>query len=838
MKKNIFIINLMLLFGFVANAQTTGVQSPEQFLGYELGSQFTPHYKVVSYFKHVADNSDLVSYQEYGKTYEGRELTYAVVTSANNHANLEEIRTNNLKLVGFENGEATSNKKPIVWLSYNVHGNEASSSEAAMNTLYTLVNEKRSWLDDVVIIMDPMVNPDGRDRYVNWFRSVAGSEYNPLLEAREHQEPWPGGRTNHYYFDLNRDWSWQTQVESQQRIPVYQSWMPHVHVDFHEQGINSPYFFPPAAVPQHEAITKWQGEYQVIVGKNNAKYFDENNWLYFTAEVFDLFYPSYGDSWPIFNGAIGMTYEQAGHSMGGLGVINAEGDTLTLKDRLTHHTTTGLSTIEATIENGTRVVEEFAKYFADTRSNGSGEYKSFVIKKSSNPDKVAMLLRHMLAQNIDFGVATKSSKQNGFNYTTGKEERVDIEAGDYVISTYQPMGTMVRVLFEPDPVLEDSLTYDLTSWETFYSFGVEGYAVKTDIAYGAVKDETISATTPYIAKPYAYLAKWNSLDDLKFLSKVLKNGVNVRYSQSEFTQGGKKYDAGTLIITRKGNEKLGDDFDEIVKNAADEFNRELIPVASGYVESGKDFGSSSVRFVKAPKVALLAGDNTNSNMTGHIWHYFDQQIEYPVTLLDPSRLARVELSKFDVLIMPSGSYGSVFNESAEEDLKTWIRKGGTLIALESANNFLANKKGFSLKTKSVDKNDEKEGSPDSKLVKFSEARRGYAENSNAGAIYQLDMDNSHPLAFGYGEKYMSLRLGSTAYEYLDGGWNVGVAKKDSHRSGFVGHKAQKRLDESLSFGVQNMGQGNVVYMIDNPIFRGFWHNGKLLFGNAVFFVGN
>lgn len=837
MKRSISVITVLFYFTIAVVAQSSRVQSPAQFLGYELGDQFTPHYKVVNYFQHVADNSDLVSYQDYGKTYEGRELTYAVVTSANNHANLEEIRTNNLRLVGFENGDATENKKPIVWLSYNVHGNEASSSEAAMNTLYTLITEKRNWLDDIVIIMDPMVNPDGRDRYVYWNKSVTGSEYNPLVEAREHQEPWPGGRTNHYYFDLNRDWSWQTQVESQQRIPVYQSWMPHVHVDFHEQGINSPYFFPPAAIPQHEAITKWQSEYQEIVGKNNASYFDKNNWLYFTGEVFDLFYPSYGDTWPIFNGAIGMTYEQAGHSMGGLGVINAEGDTLTLKDRLTHHTTTGLSTIEATIENGTRVVDEFAKYFDEARNNGSGEYKSFVIKKSSNPDKIAMLLRHMLSQNIEFGVATKSSKQNGYNYANGKEERVDIEAGDYVISTYQPQGTMVRVLFEPKPFLEDSLTYDLTSWETFYNFGVKGYAIKGNIGYDAVQDETISSTTPYISKPYAYLAKWNSLDDLKFLSKIMKRKVNVRYSQSEFTLDGQKYDSGTLIITRKGNEKLGDDFDEIVKSAADDFNRDLIPVASGYVESGKDFGSSSVRFVTAPKVALLSGDNTNADMVGHIWHYFDQQIEYPVTLLNTDRLARVDLSKFDVLVMASGNYNSVFGDSALDELKAWIRKGGTLIALESANNFLANKPGFSLKTKAFD-NNKNEDDTDSRLVKFSEARRGYAENSNAGAIYKLDMDNTHPLAFGYDDDYMSLKLGSTAYEYLENGWNVGVAKKDSHRSGFVGHKAQKRIEESLSFGVQNMGQGSVVYMIDNPIFRGFWHNGKLLFGNALFFVGN
>ncbi|MFA5668043.1 MAG: M14 family metallopeptidase [Balneolaceae bacterium] len=835
MKKSISTLIALLFLTIAVKAQ---VQSPAEFLGYQLGDQFTPHYKVEAYFKQVADNSGKVTFHEYGKTYEGRELVYVVVTSETNQSNIEEIRTNNLKLVGFEKGEATANKKPIVWLSYNVHGNEASSSEAAMNTLYKLVTEKQNMLNDVVVIMDPMVNPDGRDRYVNWNRSVTGSEYNPLIEAREHNEPWPGGRVNHYYFDLNRDWSWQTQIESQQRIPVYQQWMPHVHVDFHEQGINSPYYFAPAASPVHAAVTDWQNEYQEIVGKNNAKYFDKENWLYFTGEVFDLFYPSYGDSWPIFNGAIGMTYEQAGHSMGGLGVITAEEDTLTLVDRLTHHTTTGLSTVEVTVANKTKVIDEFAKYFANNREKGAGEYKTFVVKKSSNPDKVSMLLRHLLSQNIEFGVAKSSAKLEGFNYSNGKTERVNVEAGDYVISTYQPQGTMVRVLFEPNPELADSVTYDLTAWESYYSFGVDGFAVKSRIAQEAVSMETVSSTSPYIEKPYAYLAKWNSLDDLKYLAAILKKGVNARYSQSAFSLDGQNYDAGTLVITRTGNEKLGDAFDKIVKETADEIGRTLTPVSTGFVSSGKDFGSSSVRFIKAPKVALIAGEGTRSNMVGHIWHYFDQQIGYPVTLINADDLRRADWASYDVLIMPSGNYNSTFGESALNDLKSWIRSGGTLIALEGANSFLASKDGFDLKIKSADKKEDKADSAESKLKKFGDARRDYTSNANAGSIYKLDMDKTHPLAFGYGDEYMSLKLGSTAYEYLDNGWNVGVAKKEALRSGFVGYKAQEKLEESLSFGVQNMGSGSVVYMIDNPLFRGFWHNGKLLFGNAVFFVGN
>jgi len=836
--KRLFSLSLFILL--LAGNTFAQLQSPAEFLGYELGEQWTPHYKVYNYFNHVAENSDLVVIQDYGKTYEGRELTHVVVTSVANHSNLSEIQSNNLKLVGFEDGELTENTKAIVWLSYNVHGNETSSSEAAMFTIYELVTSKTAWLNDVVVIMDPMINPDGRDRYVNWNRSVTGAQFNAYPESREHSEPWPGGRTNHYYFDLNRDWAWQTQIESQHRLKAYLQWMPHVHVDFHEQGYNSPYYFAPAAEPFHKAITDWQRDYQTMIGKNHAKYFDENNWLYFTREIFDLFYPSYGDSWPTFNGAIGMTYEQAGHSRAGLGVITAQGDTLTLRDRLIHHGTTGLSTVEITAQNKDKVVEEFGKYFSNVQENGSGEYKTFIVKKSSNPDKSAMLMRYLLEQNIQVQQAANSSNTTGYNYSNGETERVSIEKGDFVISTYQPQGTLVRVLFEPKPELADSLTYDITAWETHYAYGVDGFALKSKIATEGITLETNAIATTTIEKPYAYLAKWNSLEDVQFLSYILKKGVKARYSEVAFSMNGKEYAPGTLVITRNGNMKLGNSFDMIVKDAADLLNRQLDMVTTGFVDSGKDFGSSALRLVQAPKVGLIAGEGTSGNMVGHIWHYFDQVVEYPISLINLDEVGNIDWSEYDVMIMPSGSYGNTFGDSGLNDLTSWIRSGGTLIAVDGANRFLAGKDGFNLTRKSSedDEDEEEDEDMESRLKRYADSERASIPDLSVGSIYELTMDNSHPLAFGYDETYMSLKLGSSGYEYLESGWNVAVAKSGDPRSGFVGYKAKDMLGESLSYGVQNMGAGSVVYMVDNPFFRGFWHNGKLLIGNAVFLVGN
>ncbi|MBS1654614.1 MAG: zinc carboxypeptidase, partial [Bacteroidetes bacterium] len=365
MRKFIAVLSSFILL-LSASAQ---LKSPDEFLGYTLGSHYTPHWKIVSYFQLVAAAvPSMVKLEQYGSTNEGRPLMLAYISSPENMQQLEQLRMNNLRLANMTRDKMApveTNAPAIVWLSYNVHGNEAASSEAAMLTLYSLVDpsntKTKEWLKNTVVIIDPCVNPDGRDRYVNWFNTVVGKNYDPSREAREHHEPWPGGRTNHYNFDLNRDWAWQTQVESQQRLKMFFKWMPQVHVDYHEQGYNSPYYFAPAAQPYHDIITPWQREFQVTIGKNHAKYFDSNGWLYFTKEIFDLFYPSYGDTYPLYNGSIGMTYEQGGIGAG-LGVINQDGDTLTLRDRLMHHYTTSLSTIEVSSQNEARLIKEFRNY--------------------------------------------------------------------------------------------------------------------------------------------------------------------------------------------------------------------------------------------------------------------------------------------------------------------------------------------------------------------------------------------------------------------------------------------------------------------------------------------
>ena len=815
------------------------LKSPEEFLGYSLGSRYTPHWKIVEYYRHVAAAvPSMVKISEYGKTNEGRLLMVAYVSTSGNISNLENIRKNNLALAGMAGGGNVNNAPAIVWLSYNVHGNETSSSEAGMATLYSLVDPSgqhtKKWLQHTVVIIDPCLNPDGRDRYVNWFNSVTGTSYNPSLIAREHREPWPGGRTNHYNFDLNRDWAWQTQVESEQRMKLYHEWMPQVHVDFHEQGINNPYYFAPAAQPYHEVITKWQRDFQFDIGRNHAKYFDENGWLYFTREVFDLLYPSYGDTYPIYNGAIGMTYEQGGGPAGGAAVLTQEGDTLTLLDRINHHHTTSLSTIEISSLHSQQLVNQFQKYFSDAIDGKVDQYKSYVIKYTDQDRQKIMRLQDLLAKNRIVVHSASPGNYRGYNYHTGKEESFNVTASDLVIHTTQPKGALVKVLFEPNTMVVDSNTYDITAWALPYAYGLNGYAVKSPVRSNSLMagEKVVNSAE---SDPYAYVFRWSGLNSVKLATGLMQKGIRVRVSEHPFESGGIAFDRGAIIILKTSNQYYGDLWND-VRKMANENGIQLVPVQSGFVDRGYDFGSSRIRPLSSRRIALITGEGINSNAAGEVWHYFDKEIGYPVTLINQNDLARMRWSDFDLVVLPDGNYRFLNDKAQTEAFRNWIQGGGHVVALENAVAQLA-KQDWSVKLKKSDDGDD--DNDDYELLKRYENReRDFIPSMTPGSIFRVELDNTHPLGFGFPSYYYTLKYDDNIYDFIkDGGWNVGVIKKEKQVAGFVGSKLQNRLQDGLLFGVQEIGNGTVTYLADNVLFRSFWENGKLMFANAVFLVG-
>jgi len=831
---------IALLFLLVSNAQ---LKSPEEFLGYKVGTRYTPHFKIVNYFNHVAANaSAMVKLQQYGETNEGRPLLLTFISSADNMKNLEQIRMNNLRLANLSKDKMAAmeeNAPAIVWLSYNVHGNETSSSEASMLTIYELVNpaqlKTKEWLKNTVVIIDPCLNPDGRDRYINWFNSVVGKTFNPQRLAREHREPWPGGRTNHYNFDLNRDWAWQTQLESQHRIKIYNQWMPQVHVDYHEQGINEPYYFAPAAEPFHEVITPWQREFQTTIGKNHAKYFDANGWLYFTKERFDLLYPSYGDTYPTYNGSIGMTYEQGGIGAG-LGIINEDDDTLTLVDRAQHHFTTSLSTVEISSLHANKLVKEFRKFFNDAVSAGMGEHKTYVVKYDFRQQERIEKLVELLDKNGIQYTAGNGATSKGINYITGKEETFTASANDIVVSVLQPRSAMVKVLFEPKSKLSDSATYDITAWSLPYVYGLNAFASKDKIA--GAGSYTVQTKVNNAETEYGYVIPWSGVKAAKTVGHLLQKGILLRFAEQAFEVNGNKFDRGAVIVLKTANKKFGKDLWNIVRETANADGVQLYPVSSGFVDKGFDFGSDMVHPLKAPSVVLLTGEGIGSNAAGEIWHFFDRQLDYPVTLINSSDISRVNWNDIDVLIMPDGNYRFLTNKEELEAFKSWINKGGRVVALESAVAQLA-KAEMGIRQKKPEEADKKEKSENYDALKEYQAReRDAITGFTPGSIWKVKLDNSHPLAFGYPDYYYTLKMDDNIYEFMkEGGWNVGVIKKENQVAGFVGAGLQPRLKDGLLFGVQQMGGGSISFLTDNLLFRNFWENGKLMFCNAVFLVG-
>lgn len=823
----------MINFSF---AQT--LQSPETFLGYTIGTQFTRHHKIVDYVKHVAaTKKEMVHIEQYGTTYEGRELMLVFISSPENMQRLEEIRKNNLTLTGIEKSSAnknTQNAPAIIWFSYNVHGNEPSSSEAALLTIYELVNpsnkETKEWLKNTVVIIDPCANPDGRDRYVNWYNQVLGIQSNTDVQSREHSEPWPNGRSNHYNFDLNRDWAWQTQIESEQRIKKYNLWMPQVHVDFHEQYYDNPYYFAPAAEPLHEAVTQWQRNFQEVIGRNHAKYFDANGWLYFTKESFDLFYPSYGDTYPIYNGSIGMTYEQAGHSRAGLAIKTTNGEILTLTDRVLHHYTTGISTIEASSNNAKKLVSEFVKYFDDANAAKHALYKTYILT-SNNKHKIEALKKLLTANGILFGT-TNTNNTKGFYYQQQKE--TDVKTLEYTIavSTAQPKGVLANVLLEPKSKLSDSATYDITAWSIAYAYDINTYALKEkkEINYATTAPATIQKFTAN----YGYLIAYNSVNSVKALTYLLQKGIKVRYSEKPFMYKGKQYDRGTLIVIKSGN--TIENINTAMNDLAKIIDVEIDEVATGFMDKGVDFGSPSVKQITAPKIVLLTGDGVSSLAAGEIWHFFDRTLGYPITLINANDFDRTNISNYQVIIMPDGYYKFLNDKNSGEKLKEFMANGGKVIALENAVSQIA-KLEIGIKYK-ADNEKETDKEDISLLKKYADREKDYLPSYIPGAIYKIELDNTHPLAFGYDSIYYTLKTDANIYEFMKEGWNVGVLKKENYVAGFTGYKVKEKLKNGTVLGATSIGKGQLIFFAENPMFRLFWENGKLLFCNAVFLTSD
>jgi hypothetical protein len=572
------------------------------------------------------------------------------------------------------------------------------------------------------------------------------------------------------------------------------------------------------------------------MGSGTAKLFDEKFKLYFTKENFDLFYPSFGDTWPLFNGAMGFTYEQAGGGGSGLAYKLETGDTLTLKDRIDGHFLASMATIKVSYENRDKLISEFDKFFEDGEKNPVFEYKSIIVKGTNEKSGIESMVQLLDRNQIRYSYAGSVGKKfKGFDYMNNKVGEITIEKGDILISAYQPQSHLVKVLFEPESKASDSLSYDITAWAIPYSYNLKAFALADQIRPEVGKIEFEKITNELNSdKPYAYAVDYKGFNELKLMADLYKKDLKIRYSLKPFTINNTTFNRGSIIIARGDNKHLWEKFDKMVTEAANENQVKLYPTSTGLVESGKDFGSAYSPLMKEPVVGLLCGEGTSSGSVGELWYFFERELMYPMTLINIDYTENVDFKKYDVLILTSGNYSKL-----KDTIMNYVKKGGRVIAIESAASVFATEKTTALfkaiETRTAEQKvvEKKVKSDDTTMLrKFESERRYTLSERSASSIYKVKLDDTNPYAFGMGKEWFIMKR-SSGYPFLSTGNNIGYILDKEPVSGFAGFKYKDKIKNTIVIGSERIGSGEVIYITDDPYFRAFWKSGRLLLGNIV-----
>jgi len=534
-----------------------------------------------------------------------------------------------------------------------------------------------------------------------------------------------------------------------------------------------------------------------------------------------------------------MTYEQGGSGVGGRAIHTHNGEILTLQDRVDHHLTAALSTIEVTSNNAQAVTENFKRFYKDSRDNPPGKYRSYVIKKNNPANRLSALTQLLDRQEIQYFEVDRSGNQRAFAYQSGQETNVNIEKGDLLIPANQPKAVLTQVLFDPASQLEDSLTYDITAWSLPYAYGLEAYATtsKIESSKSFVLDRKY---TDSVNKAYAYVIEKDGIEVERLVSRLLDEGITIRTNPKATTVGDYSFDSGSYIITRGDNLSKDDELVDLINILLKKDQVKINEISTGFVDQGFDLGSNKLKIIKPLNALCLSGKGVNAYGFGQVKYFFDQMLQQQLTVVDQDRFSRVNLSQYNIVILPNGRYQ--FSESQLTGISEWVSSGGKLIVMEGATNAFADKEGFALKRHVDDAAKDKEETVNKALDlaarynHYSEQERNNISAYIPGAIISNQMDHTHPLASGLGEKYFSLKTNSMSYPLMTNAVNVAYLSDDLEIKGFVGKRAQDKIKNSVTYAVEEKGSGTVIYMVDNPLFRCFWYNGFRLFSNALFLV--
>jgi len=835
---------LFVLFFAAASQAQNAVPTPDEFLGYKLGDRFTPHARILDYFRMVAARSNLITLQQFGETYEHRPLMLAVITSPKNRAALDSIRANIAALTDpnvtsqTRANEIAHSTPAVAWLAFGVHGNESSSAEVSMEVASTLLNDPNSapLLENLVVIIDPLLNPDGRERYVQWFIRTRGEEPDPNPDAYEHNEPWPGGRFNHYLIDMNRDWAWTSQREVIARVAEYRKWNPQVFVDFHEMGYQSSYFFPPDARPVNANLPKDVDTWLEKFGRADADAFTKKGWTFFTGEEFDLFYPGYGDSWPALHGAIGMTYEVAGSGRGGSAISRDDGTVYTLADRIDRHYTTAMATLRTASENREGLLQYTYEMMRKQVASGQNTYLILPSAPNFRP-LIEMLQRQQIAMSqLSAPVTIKASR-----IESDTADSHTFPAGTVVISTRQPLGGLANTLLERSPVFtkgyveeqqkrahadEPDEFYDLTSWSLPLAMNVETWVTTTPLV-AELRPYAAAPATAFRAARYGYVIDGSDPNVYRAAGRMLRDGIRFNVSDDVVTVNDRNFARGSVVVL-KGNNKP--DVDTALERVARETNVATTPIDSGWT-GATSFGSSKIHFIKDPRIALVGGPRVSATSYGMLWHTLDVDTPVPHTLLSIESLRNTDLSKYGVIVLPDGDYGDRFGKNAEK-LKSWLNGGGTLVVVKGAGNFLRDKDVDISKLKPWEAPKKKDDDKDKEKTP-----EMYNDYRVPGATFRTRMNDRSYLTFGVPRSPNVLIEGSHAFLPVSHTVDniVTIEKEKPLVAGVAWNESIDRLKGSIYLVSEPYGRGQVITFADDPHFRLFWRGTLPLFMNAVLY---
>lgn len=832
-------------FSFTPAARyANDVPTPAAVLGHALGARFSTHEQVGRVVEAIGLASDRVTVSRYGETWAGRPLYLALVSSPANLARIEAIG-DDIRLLedprrdvdGAERDRIVDSTPAICWLSYSVHGNEASGTEAALATLYHLAaaedEEVARMLEDVVVVVDPCLNPDGRERYVQWYRSVLGATPDPDPQAIEHREPWPGGRVNHYHFDLNRDWAFLTQVESRARLRAWRRLPPQVHADLHEMMPESSYFFFPAAPPFNQNLPADVRRWGEVFGAANAAAFDRFGWTYFTEESFDLLYPGYGDSWPSLNSAIGMTYEQAGHGRAGLVIRRGDGTLLTLEDRVAHHFTAAIETVATTARHRRGLLERFARWHEDALWEGrEGPVAAYVFERQKGGHATDDLVRLLRMQGIEVSVATEPFAIDECHpFDGGEPEARRFAPGTVVVPLDQPRKRLAKALLEPRAAVRENTFYDVSAWSLPLAFGVRSWWSASPVAAALDPIESVPARSGAVlgADPaVGWIVAWDAGPAARFAERATRDGVLVRTVGERFSLGSRTFEAGALFVPTRN---AVSDVAARVEEAARATGVVAVGVDTGLTREGPDLGSNRVRAIAPLSLAVITGDGTSANSSGAYRYLFERRLEIPFTALPLEAIGRADLARYNVLVLPDGSgYRRTLGDRQVESLKAFLERGGVVVAVGGAAFHLATGGGG---LTSIEIGSAKARADDAPTTTLAEAAARRRERNVPGTLFHVTLDPDDPLSFGLPDR-LAVMMDSTRAFRVDGpGRRWGRFGDASYLSGYATPESVQQLADQAYVAEVTVGRGRLFLFAGDPTFRGFTQGQTGLLLNAI-----